>query len=353
MRRIDKIFSKSKVVSLDSYLEKVLYDRSIGYYQKQNPFGIKGDYVTAPNISNIFCEMIAIWLVSFWENLKKPKNLNFVELGPGNGDFCLILLKTLKNFPEVFNSTNIILYEKSERLKKIQKKRIVSERVSWIKNLKKIKRGPVVFFGNEFLDALPIKQFKRINGSIFEKYAALKKNKVNFVYKKALKKQIDKLQNYNLLKNNGIVEYPEYGFKELEVVCDKIKKLNGGALFIDYGYKAEKNVNTLQSVMKHKFNDIKKNIGKADITSLVNFGLYKKYFNSNGLYVENIISQSKFLQKMGIVERFKIASKKMNGEDKSNLYLRIKRLIDPKMMGENFKVIFTKNKRCNFSLTFK
>ena len=105
--------------------------------------------------------------------------------------------------------------------------------------------------------------------------------------------------------------------------------------------------------MKHRFNDINKNIGKADITSLVNFGLYQKYFNSNGLDVEDIISQSKFLQKMGIIERFKIASKKMNYEDKSNLYLRIKRLIDPQMMGENFKVIFAKNRECNFSLAFE
>ena len=353
MKRIDKIFSKSKIVSLDLYLEKVLYDKSIGYYQKKNPFGIKGDYITAPNISNLFCEMIAIWLVSFWENLKKPKNLNFVELGPGNGDFCLILLKTLKNFPDAFKSINIMLYEKSEGLQKIQKERIVSQKVSWIKSLREIKKGPIVFFGNEFLDALPIKQFKKINGNIFEKYAILKKNEVNFVYKKAPKEQINKLKNYRLLKNDGIIEYPEYGFRELEVICNKIKKLNGGALFIDYGYKVEKNIDTLQSVMKHRFNDINKNIGKADITSLVNFGLYKKYFNSNDLLVENIISQSKFLQKMGIVERFKIVSNKMKPEDKSDLYLRIKRLIDPQMMGKNFKVIFAKNRGCDFSLAFK
>ena len=353
MKRIDKIFSKSKAISLDLYLERVLYDKEIGYYQKKNPFGIKGDYVTAPNISNLFCEMIAIWLISFWENLKKPKNLNFVELGPGNGDFCLVLLKTLRNFPEAFNSINIILYEKSEKLKKIQKKRIISDKVYWIKNLRKIKKGPVIFFGNEFLDALPIKQFKKINDNVFEKYAALKKNRVDFIYKKALRGNIKKLKNYKLLKKNGIIEYPEYGFRELGTICDKIKKLNGGALFIDYGYKVEKNVDTLQSVIKHKFNKINKNLGKADITSLVNFSLYKKYFRSNDLLVENIINQSKFLQKMGIVERFKIASIKMKPRDKSDLYLRVKRLIHPKMMGENFKVIFAKNKGVNFSLAFK
>ena len=353
MKKLDKIFEKSRLISLDLYLEKILYDKTFGYYQKKNPFGIKGDYITAPNISNLFCEMIAIWIVSFWENLGKPKNINFVELGPGNGDFCLVLLKTLKNFPKIFSTINIMLYEKSEKLKKIQKKRIISKKVSWIKNLTQIKKYPVIFFGNEFLDALPIKQFKKVNDNVYERYASLRKNKIDFVFKKAIKKQINKLKNYELLRNDGIIEYPEYGFKELNIVCSKIKQLNGGALFIDYGYKSEINIGTLQSVMNHKFNNINKNIGDADITSLINFDLYKKYFNFNNLFVENIISQSEFLQKMGIIERFKIASDKMNDKDKSNLYLRVQRLINPNMMGKNFKVLFAKNKNCNFSLAFK
>ena len=119
-KKINKIFGKSKYIPLDSFLERVLYDKKIGYYQKKDPFGLKGDFVTAPNISS---EMIAIWFVSFWENLNKPKKINFVELGPGNGDFSLMLIKTLKNFPELFKAVNIFLYEKSNKLIKIQKKR--------------------------------------------------------------------------------------------------------------------------------------------------------------------------------------------------------------------------------------
>ncbi len=353
MRKISKIFDKSKSISLDLYLEKVLYDKKLGYYQNKNPFGVEGDYVTAPNISKVFCEMIAIWLVSFWESLKKPKKINFVELGPGNGDFCIALLETLRRFPKTYDAVNISLYEKSDKLKKIQKSRINSKKVSWIKNLKKINGGPVVFFGNEFLDALPIKQFRKVNNNIYEKYAFLRKNKVDFIFKKALKKNINKLKNYQLLGKNGIIEYPEYGFKELNIVCDKIKKLSGGALFIDYGYKTEINISTLQSVMNHKFNDFRKNIGRADITSLVNFELYKKYFISNGLLVENIIDQSKFLQKMGIIERVKLVSDSMDHKEKVDLYSRVQRLINPGMMGKNFKVIFTKSKKCNFSLAFK
>ena len=353
MNKINKFFQESKIIPLDLFLDKVLYHKDLGYYQKKNPFGKKGDFVTAPNISNLFGEMITIWFVSFWKKLNKPKKINFIEMGPGNGDLCLTVLKTLKNFPEVYNSTNIILYEKSKMLRKIQKQRILSKKVSWIQKLNKIKSGPVVFFGNEFLDALPIKQFKKINGIIFEKYVKIGKKNVNFFFKKSIKKEIKKLESFKIIKNEGIIEYPEYGFKELRIVCNKIKKLNGGALFIDYGYVNEHNTDTLQSVFKHKYNNVEKNIGKADITYLVNFNLYKEYFNMKNLVVDKIISQSEFLQKMGIRERFKILSHKLNAKEKSNLYTRVKRLLHPEMMGQKFKVIFVKNKKCNFNLDLK
>ena len=155
------------------------------------------------------------------------------------------------------------------------------------------------------------------------------------------------------MKNDGVIEYPEYGFKELDTICKKINKLNGGALFIDYGYEKYQNIDTLQSVKRHKFNDLKKNITSSDITSLVNFDLYKNYFKNNRLRVENIISQSEFLQKMGIIERFQILSTNLKFKEKSNMYWRLKRLIHPQMMGKNFKVLFAQNKKSNFNLTFK
>ena len=150
---------------------------------KKNPFGKKGDFITAPNISNIFCEMIVIWLISFWESLNKPKKINIVELGPGNGDFSEILVKTLKNFPQILKSVNIYLYEKSEKLTKFQKKEFPQVRFCGLKTLMKLKRSSN-FFGNEFLDALPIKQFKKVNGKVFERHAINVKNKVSLFLKR-------------------------------------------------------------------------------------------------------------------------------------------------------------------------
>ncbi len=120
-------------------------------------------------------------------------------------------------------------------------------------------------------------------------------------------------------------------------------------MLIDYGYLEPKNKSTLQSLIKHKRNNLFNNLGEADITSLVNFKLLNEYFIKNNLKVKKIVSQKFFLEKMGIIDRANNLSKKMSFKEQSNLYLRLKRLLDLKLMGSLFKVIFTyKFKKDNF-----
>ncbi len=113
-----------KLIPVDEFVEKVLYEPNIGYYTKKVPFGAQGDFVTAPTISNLFSEIIGIWIVSAWEKLGRPKNFNFVELGPGDGSLSKVLVDIFKKFPEVNKSINIYLYEKSDLLINVQKKKI-------------------------------------------------------------------------------------------------------------------------------------------------------------------------------------------------------------------------------------
>ena len=154
-------FKKSKTLPTDKFFRNVLYDKKFGYYTSQMPFGKNGDFITSPKISSIFSEIIAIWIVSSWETFGKPKNFNIVELGPGDGSLANILLRSFKKFPEFNSIKKMFLFEKSIFLKKVQKKKISNKDVKWINNLGMIKKGPVVFFGNEFFDAIPIKQFKK------------------------------------------------------------------------------------------------------------------------------------------------------------------------------------------------
>ena len=347
-------FNNSKALPVDKFIENVLYNKKVGYYSSKIPFGSSGDFITAPGISNLFSEIIGIWLVTTWNTLGRPRKFNIVELGPGNGNLTKILLKTFQQFPKFNKATNFFLYEKSNLLKNLQKKNINNLKVKWIRNFKSIKKGPVIFFGNEFFDAIPVKQFLRKRNILMEKYYSLnKKNKICEIYKKASNKDISKIKNFKILKNLKFVEFPKLGLDELNKVIKKISKLEGGLLLIDYGYLTPKNRSTLQSLVKHKQNKILDNLGKADITSLVNFNLLNEYFIKNNLKVKKIVSQKFFLERMGIIERANNLSQKMSFNEQSNLYLRLKRLLDKKLMGNLFKVIFTyKSKKDNF-LGFK
>ncbi len=135
-----------KVISVDKFIEDALYNKKTGYYFSQNPFGKDGDFITSPGISFLFSEMIAIWIIYFWEMLGKPKNFSFVELGPGNGSLCKTILNTFEKFPHFNKSTKVYLYEKSEKLIKVQKKLLRGRKVTWIKDFDTLKNYPVFFF---------------------------------------------------------------------------------------------------------------------------------------------------------------------------------------------------------------
>ena len=347
-------FKKSKVIPIDKFFSNVLYDKKLGYYNSKIPFGKEGDFVTSPKISNIFSEIIAIWMISCWETFGRPQNLNIVELGPGDGSLTKILLRTFKKFPEFNSIKKLFLFEKSIYLRKIQKKNILDKGVKWIDNFDKLKKGPIIFFGNEFFDALPIKQFKKIYNSLYEKnYTLNQKFEIEEVFRKACQQDKKMIENFKTIKKLKFIEFPKLGFNELKKISKKISELQGCILIIDYGYLKPNNQNTLQSVIKHKKNKLLNNLGKADITAHVNFSLLSEFFIKNNLKIKNIITQKNFLESMGILERAKIIAKKMKFTEQTDLYLRIQRLLSPKYMGNLFKVILAYNFKDNNFTGFK
>jgi len=326
---------------------------------KKNPFGKGGDFITSPLISNLFGEMLAIWCVAFWEHIGKPRKILLVELGPGDGTLCKDLLKTFKQFEDFYNSLEINLLEISDKLKAIQKKKINNNKVKWIKKIKEINYGPVIFLGNEFFDALPIKQIYKKKKLFFEKYVTLSNDnkKIRFLHKKANNSLIKRIQNLNLISSGNTIEYPIEALKFLEAIAKKINKFDGGLLTFDYGYTEKKNQNTLQSVKKHRYTNVLLKPGHSDITSHLNFKLFHKILKKNNLAVKKITTQNEFLKKTGILERANILSKKMTFKEKANMFYRLKRLMDYREMGSLFKVLFAQKKgrkyfckNCNLSL---
>ena len=163
--------------------------------------------------------------------------------------------------------------------------------------------------------------------------------KIKEVLKKASNADLKIIKSYKSLNKLKFIEFPKFGFKELNKIIRKIHKLKGCILMIDYGYLNSNNHNTLQSVMKHKKNNLLDNLGKADVTAHVNFTLLKEFFLKNNLKTKKIITQKQFLENMGILQRAELVSKNMKFSEQSNLYLRMKRILSPKLMGNLFKVI--------------
>lgn len=343
--------NKNKIIPLDQFIDKALYDKKCGYYMKSNPFGKNGDFVTAPSISILFSEMILVWIISFWENLNKPNKFNIIELGSGNADMMFQIIKTSKKFSNFYKSCNFYIYEKSPFLKKIQQSKLQEFNVKWINNLNNLKKAPSLFLGNEFLDAFPIKQLIKKKNSWFERHVdtSLKKKIID---KKINKNNYKKILNFSFFKNQKFIEFSPSLMKFLKTVFNQIKLKNGGFLIIDYGYYNNKMFDTLQSIKNHKKNNWLKNISKADLTYLVNFKLIEALTKKYNLKVNKLTSQREFLINLGILNRAEIISKNLIFSKKADIYYRLNRLINKSEMGELFKVMFVLNKKIKFNTGF-
>ena len=347
------IIKKNTLLCIDKYIEEALYNKKFGYYMNKDPFGEKGDFTTSPNISILFSEMIAIWIISFWENLKCPKKFNLIELGAGNGEMMRILIKSFNQFPQFKSACKINIFEKSNFLKKIQRKNIKNNDVKWLKNLNEINDLPSIFVANEFFDALPIKQFIKKKEKWYErhvKFISVKKPKyvdVLFDMKKFEKKIKFKISN-----KQKFIEYSPLAINYFKIITKKIEFNNGGILIIDYGYLNKKIKNTLQAVTNHKYGNVLENFGKSDITYNLNFYLIEKIIKQFGSFNSITTTQKKFLISLGILQRAEILAKNIVFTKKADIYFRIKRLIDKNTMGDLFKVMFITSKNNKFQLGF-
>ena len=344
---------KKHELPLDKFINLSLYNKKFGYYMKKNPFGKEGDFVTAPNISRLFSEMIAIWIISFWQSLGSPKKFNLIELGAGNGEMMRVLIESFQNFPDFLKCCNFIIHEKSPLLIKIQKKKLINTKIIWVSKISKIKKNPSIFLANEFFDSIAIKQFKKKENFWFEKFVNFKNPQKAFFFEKKINiKKIEKKINFKISQNQNFIEYPKLGLNYLKDISQIIKKNTGGLLLIDYGYTDKKMKDTLQSVSNHKFANILDNIGEVDITHNVNFNLLKRFIKQMDGLKNNLSTQKDFLLRMGIKKRAEIIAKNQNFSKKAEIYYRLKRLIDEKQMGVLFKIMFIKNKKNKFKLGF-
>ena len=331
-------------IALDKFINHCLYNPEYGYYNKNKIIGKDGDFITSPEISQMFGELILISFIYQWENSKKPKEFNLIELGPGNGTLMLDMLKTAKKYPNFFSKLNPILFEKSSALKKIQRKLLSEFNCIWVNSFDKINQKPSFIVANEFLDSFPIKQIVSRNGNWYEN-VILHKNR-NFYF--GIGEKIIDQNLPNAIPDGKIIEISmqsDFFFSKLL----NLISLNGLSLIIiDYGKITEDYPigNTLQGVRKHKAASIFDNLGETDITSLVNF---KRLVNkiSPNIRVQGPITQKEYLYNLGIKDLTEKISLILPVNERRGLLSSFERLVSNKHMGQVFKVLGLSN--FNFS----
>ena len=306
------------------------------YYENINKeIGGKGDFVTSPEISQIFGELIGLWCANVWLQLGSPKQFNLVELGPGNGTLIKDALRALKIVPEFLRNVEIHLVETSDYLKKIQVNNLNDYDIFWHKDFSTVPKKTNIIISNEFLDTFPIHQYELKDSFWAERYIGLN-SEDNFCF---INQKINKsfLSELNFLPNGSIIEFSPSINSFIEKISNILKMQGGCALFIDYGYEKPIYRSTLRSISNHKFVDIFKDIGNTDLSALVNFGDLTNLADKLGIYRYGPTSQSSFLQKIGIHQR---AEKlvKHNPKKAKEIYEDINKLTNAKEMGQVFKV---------------
>jgi SAM-dependent MidA family methyltransferase len=347
--RLSKIIGDKGFLSIADFMEQALYDKGNGYYSTKNPIGYNNDFITAPEISQLFGEMLGIWCVYNWQKLGEPGEIIIAELGPGRATLMRDMLRATKNMPRFHNAiTSINLIEISPILREIQLANLEPYQhlnIIWHQDLAKLDNKPMLLIANEFFDCMPIYQFQKNKQDWYEIIVDLLPRKEGFYFNKTLANQ----QASNLLeleysktKDGDIVEISPVSIDLIKKITDRIVKFSGAAAIIDYGYTEEKRAgytSSLQAIKSHKFHPVLQNIGEADITAHVDFTSLEKAAKVRGINGTLVQTQNEFLQSFGIEYRASQLCEKATMAQKKDIISGLDRLTAPNQMGELFKVL--------------
>ena len=334
--KIHNIIIENGPISIASFMEISLSDKKFGYYRKKMPLGSKGDFVTSPDISQIFGEIIGIWILDIWIKLKEPNNFQIVDLGGGRGTLLKDVNRVLKN-----KIKNFIFIDINEELIKLQKKALNG--ATHFEKINDIPKKPTIFIGNEFLDTFPVHQFIKKNNYWKEVCVNSENKELFFSYEntKLSKKLIS--SNFINLKEDSIIEI---NFKVREIInniSNFIKKNSGAAIFFDYGY-LNGHGNSFQGIKDNKPINPLSDPGFVDLTSHVNFKDIKLQVKKNNINFYGPNTQSLFLEEMGALQRLRILERNAKDHQRKDLRIGLNRLMSDKEMGNLFKVIALSSK---------
>ncbi len=332
--KILDIINKRGYIHLDEFIDLSLNKLKLSYYKSENPLGKNGDFITAPEISQLYGEIIGLFIASY---IKKNhlKKFNLVELGPGKGTLMKDVIRVLTTIFEnkIYYDIHFVEINKNyqNNLKELFNDCSVHLTVDTLP-----KKNSIVL-ANEFFDAFPIIQAQKIDNKLYE--TIIRKDLGKLIFdKKEIRKEYEVLFNINKLSSNQIVEKSPTACLLFETIVNCLLKNKGMMLIMDYGYISDQNISTLQSIKNNKKTNFLDSIGKQDLTSYVNFNELLKILDKNKIKNKLIQTQREFLVNNGINYRAEALIKK-NKEKEDEILNQVSRLIDIDKMGSLFKFL--------------
>lgn len=330
-------------VSVHDYMEACLADPNAGYYLTRQPIGKDGDFVTAPEISQIFGELIGVWVAAVWRSMGEPRALTVAELGPGRGTLMQDALRAWRSVPKFLDGVSIALIETSPLLREMQANtlRAAAAPPGWYDSLEHVPHGPLIVIANEFIDALPVRQFVRERNAWHERCVTLG-DAGNFAFCVGAPVETDAVPasvRQMDAADGTVVETRPAVAALLSALAARATQAPVAALIADYGHRRAGFGETLQAVRRHRFADPLSVPGEADLTAHVDFAVLKETATGVGLAAFGPMPQGEFLLKLGLAARCDNLARNATEAQRAALLSGAARLADPRQMGLLFKML--------------
>lgn len=317
---------------IDRYMALCLGHPLHGYYTSRDPFGPDGDFITAPEISQIFGELVGIWSAAAFQALGAPRQFSLIELGPGRGTLMSDVLRATRVMPGFNDAAHIHLVETSPTLRKLQGGKL-GAKVTWHETVGSLPDGPSIIIANEFFDALPIRQYEFHQGQWMERRIGLSADDRLVLGRTAFPFAGPPASE------GAIIEIGPARDDIARLIGARLARLPGALLIFDYGHAASALGDTLQAVRRHKFCSILDRPGEADLTSHVDFESLGSALAQSGAVTHGPITQRQFLLAMGIETRAALLSRKAKLAERKIIAQATERLAGENQMGNLFKVM--------------
>jgi NADH dehydrogenase [ubiquinone] 1 alpha subcomplex assembly factor 7 len=328
-------------LSVAAFMAIALHDPEEGYYARHDPLGAGGDFITAPEISQIFGELIGLWCTDLWRQMGEPDRVMLVELGPGSGALISDFLRAAATLPEFRRALDLYLVEASPVLRAQQQRRLGSLGARFVASIDALPEGPLLVVANEFLDALPIRQLVRGRVEWAERVVRLDAaDRLVFAdgpETPALSRLVPAA--LRALPAGTLVEICPAALALAGSLGERLARQPGAALFADYGYFPGAPGPTLAALRRHAAVPVLDDPGSADLSAHVDFAAFAAAARDSGAIVHGPVAQGRFLTALGAEARLRSLSARAAEAQRATLRSGLERLIDPAQMGNLFKVL--------------